>query len=193
MARRPGSSNTLRLIGGLHGGRKLQFPDSRGLRPTADRVRETLFNWLQPDIESSHCLDLFAGSGALGFEAASRGAGSVTMVEAAAAVSKKLNENVQLLGLEQQVQVIHSKAERFLHQADNAITYDIVFIDPPFADQYLPAILFELAQTQLLKPGCKVYVERDAAEKLLSLPDKWHILRDKTAGQVAYSLLKTTD
>ena len=188
MAKRPGSTNTLRIIGGEHGGRKLQFPDAKGLRPTSDRVRETLFNWLQNDIGGSRCLDLFAGSGALGFEAVSRGAKSVTMVEASSPVARQLQANARLLGLDDVVEVQHAKALGWLDQYVGQ-TYDIVFLDPPFADNLLSESFSLLVQKNILSRDALIYVERDTGQKLPDLPDNCTLLRDKKAGQVAYSLI----
>ena len=144
MAKRPGSSNTLRLVGGRHGGRKLKFPDAKGLRPTADRTRETLFNWLAPVIEGSNCLDLFAGSGALGFEAVSRGAAHVTMVEMALPVFRQLKQNIDLLNETDHVDIHHLTARKWLEQAPQLkpghktdLQFDVVFLDPPFKEKLL--------------------------------------------------------
>ena len=188
MARRPGNSNTLRIIGGEHGGRKLQFPDARGLRPTADRIRETLFNWLQHEIRGSRCLDLYAGSGALGFEAASRGAKAVTLVEAASPVARQLRLNADLLGLQQVVRVEPAKACNWLeHYAGDA--FDIVFIDPPFADNRLSETFALLFEKGILADKALLYVERDLNQGLPELPANCQVIRDKKAGQVAYSLI----
>lgn len=186
MPKRPGSSNTLRIIGGTHRGRKLQFPDSKGLRPTADRVRETLFNWLQNDIAGSHCLDLFAGSGALGFEAVSRGAAYVAMVEAAGPVVSRLKDNVALLGEQQKIEVFQAKAEQWLQ--NNEKRFDILFLDPPFADDSLDYMTEQLIRFRVLKDNALVYIERDVKQSLPDLPSDWHLQKDKRSGQVAYSL-----
>jgi 16S rRNA (guanine966-N2)-methyltransferase len=189
MAKRPGASNTLRIIAGRHGGRKLRFPDARGLRPTADRVRETLFNWLRNDIQGSRCLDLFAGSGALGFEAASRGASDVTMVESSAAVAASLRSNSMLLDLQDVVEVVHKKAASWVAQFDGD-AYNVVFLDPPFADGLLDETLKLLQFGALLADRALIYIERDARQGLPDLPDNWQVLRYKKAGQVAYSLIQ---
>jgi len=189
MAKRPGSTNRLRIIGGLHGGRKLQFPDSRGLRPTADRIRETLFNWLRNEISGSRCLDLFAGSGALGFEAASRGAKHVMLVEPVAPVARQLRINIELLQMQDVMQVHQCKAANYLAKAQGK--FDLVFLDPPFADNLLPDTLSLLASEHVLAQEALIYIERDARQALPVLTEGWHILRDKTAGHVSYSLLST--
>ena len=167
----------------------MQFPDARGLRPTADRVRETLFNWLQNDIAGSTCLDLFAGSGALGFEAVSRGAGSVTMIESAAPVARVLAGNAGLLKVSDRLEVHQAKAAKWLG-GDIDKTYDIVFVDPPFADNLLEGTLHLLQKPGVLAENALIYVERDAGQVLPELPGEWELVRDKKAGQVAYSLIK---
>ncbi|NNJ92177.1 MAG: 16S rRNA (guanine(966)-N(2))-methyltransferase RsmD [Gammaproteobacteria bacterium] len=193
MARRPASSNTLRLIAGKLGGRKIRFPDARGLRPTADRTRETLFNWLSNDIAGSHCLDLFAGSGALGFEAVSRGANHVTMVDASGNVTRQLQENSQLLNVNDRVTIVARKATAYLsgyEQSAHDRPFDIVFLDPPFADDLLQKVLDMLFSGHCLAHGTKIYVERDIRQELPVLPKNCEVKRDKKAGQVAFSLLE---
>ena len=192
MPKRPGSSNTLRIIGGVHRGRKLSFPDAAGLRPTADRVRETLFNWLQNEIAGSRCLDLFAGSGALGFEAASRGAGHVTMIEADNTAVQSLKANVKLLDLDAVVAVIKSKALSWLSQYQGQ-RFNVVFLDPPFAQQLLSQTIEHMLDCGLLADHAYVYIERDVHQQLPQLPANWKLIRDKTAGQVAYSLIQRID
>jgi 16S rRNA (guanine966-N2)-methyltransferase len=180
MANRPGSSNMLRLVGGRHRGRKLKFPSARGLRPTADRTRETLFNWLAPVINGSVCLDLFAGSGALGFEALSRGARHVTMLEMAMPVFRQLQQNADLLG--------ETEHTELLHQSDRQ--FDVIFIDPPFKENLLEQIIEKLINQNMVKPSGFIYVERDKGQQLPDFPDGYSVIRDKTAGQVAYSLIE---
>lgn len=192
MASRAGSGrNRVRIIGGVHRGRYLGFPDHQGLRPTADRVRETLFNWLAPVIEGARCLDLFAGSGALGFEAASRGAREVAMIEATAAVARRLEENAELLGVGDRVRVFCADALSWLGR-DQGL-YDIVFIDPPFAEDLAPRVLNRLAGSGRLAPGARIYVEQDVRQSLPALPEGWHLLREKKAGQVAYRLIAASE
>lgn len=180
--------NRLRIIGGEHRGRQITFPDGAGLRPTADRVRETLFNWLQGVIPGARCLDLFAGSGALGFEAASRGARHVVMVEAAPRVAKRLADNSAKLGLEGRVTVERADALSWLERP--AGCFDVVFVDPPFAADLVPAVIERLARQRWLAPEAWVYVEQDARQFLCDLPAGWRLVRDKRAGQVAYRLFQ---
>ena len=184
MARR--ASNQVRIIGGRHRGRKLSFPDQLGLRPTGDRVRETLFNWLQPLIPGARCLDLFAGSGALGIEAASRGAASVVMLEQAAPVVRSLRQNITGLGLEQ-VELIQTDALQWLNGP--AQPFDIVFLDPPFADKLLGACC-EALQRGWLAEDARVYIEIDAGDALPELPEEWELLKQKKAGQVRFYLFR---
>ncbi len=178
-------TSQVRIIGGAHRGRKLPVPDRPGLRPTGDRVRETLFNWLQPILPGAACLDLFAGSGALGLEAASRGAGRVLMLELSAAVARQLQENVALLGLEQ-VRVEQGDALSWLQGGGEP--FDIVFLDPPFADGLLRRACRLLQSNGWLKPDARIYLETDLAQGLPDLPPEWRLLKEKKAGQVAYFL-----
>lgn len=185
MGRRPGHSNLVRIIGGSYRGRKITFPDAAGLRPTSDRVRETLFNWLQPVIEGARCLDLFAGSGALGFEAASRGARQVVMVEKNPMVAAQLKRNAELLGAKGVEIVIDDASSRL--QRETA-SFDIVFIDPPFAGRMLDRTVQPLIDNGLLNEGAYVYLENDAKDKFPTLPPELELTREKQAGQVHYAL-----
>ena len=175
----------VRIIGGRWRSRRVRFADRPGLRPTPDRVRETLFNWLGQDLEGQDCLDLFAGSGALGFEAASRGARRVLMVERDAAAARALQANCEVLDASS-VEVLRADALEFLkhHRA----CYDVVFLDPPFADDCWPQLLTLLPQC--LKHGARVYCER--AEPLEAMPG-WDIFKAGRAGQVSYQLLKRAE
>ncbi|MEN8214404.1 MAG: 16S rRNA (guanine(966)-N(2))-methyltransferase RsmD [Pseudomonadota bacterium] len=187
----PQGKNRVRLIGGRHGGRRLQFPAARGLRPTADRVRETLFNWLQQDIVAARCLDLFAGSGALGFEAASRGAEPVMMVERQRDVFRALQQNRALLQLEDAVQLVNADALTWLHGTPEM--YQLVFLDPPFNKPLLQPVIDQLERGGWLAPGALVYLEQDLHVEPPQLPDNWRIIRNKTAGQVRYQLVERTE
>lgn len=178
-------ANQLRVIGGQWRGRKLAFPTIEGLRPTPDRVRETLFNWLSGDISSARCLDLFAGSGALGFEALSRGAAHVDMVDSASAVSCQLQSNAELLKAGN-IKIHQAKALSFL--ASQPPPYDIIFLDPPFRQSLLTECLNAISQQELLKPGAWLYIEMGSDEPLPPLPSNWHLHREKSAGQVCYRL-----
>ncbi len=180
----------LRIVGGRYRSRRLRVPARPGLRPTPDRVRETLFNWLGQDLSGLDCLDLFAGSGALGFEAASRGAAHVTMVEKDRAALAGLEGSRAALGAEQ-VEIVGGDAHAFLQRGrarpgDRVSSrYDVVFLDPPFRQNALPALLDALPPR--LKPGARVYVESDAP---VDAPAPWVELRRARAGQVSYQLLR---
>ena len=186
-ARRPGGSNTLRIIGGEWGGRKLRFADGEGLRPTTDRVRETLFNWLAPLIHGARCLDLFAGSGALGLEALSRGAAEVVFVDTNPAAIAALKENLALLKA-QNAEVNRGDALTFL--GGEARPFDVVFLDPPFRRDLLQPAIKLLAEQGWLAAGARVYLELESEESLAGLPEGWELLRSKEAGQVAYHLVE---
>lgn len=189
MSRRD-STSRLRVIAGKWRGRKVAFRDAPDLRPTPDRVRETLFNWLAPVIEGANCLDLFAGSGALGFEALSRGARHVTLVEANREVADCLQSQLQLLGADNAT-VVCTSAQQYL--AGSAQRFDIVFVDPPYRAQILQTCIEQLAQGGWLAQGARVYFENARGEPAPGLPPGWTVLREKTAGQVAYYLATQHD
>jgi 16S rRNA (guanine966-N2)-methyltransferase len=180
-----GHSRVLRIIAGRHRGRRLRFPDGVEIRPTPDRVRETLFNWLQPRIAQARVLDLFAGSGALGLEALSRGAAQVTFVEkdrrAAAAIDAIARE-----WQEANARVVSESAVPWLATTAAEPPYDIVFLDPPYASDLLAAAAAALAGR--LAPDARVYLERRAREPLPALPASWKELRAGRAGEVGYHL-----
>ncbi len=184
--------NRLRIIGGRHRGRKLAFPDANGLRPTPDRVRETLFNWLMPHLGGARCLDLFAGSGALGLEALSRGAGHVTLVEANPAVARQLEANLELLGEGGRSEVMCRDALAFLRTAP-AGPFDIVFLDPPYDADLLPPAIAALEQGGWLADPAWIYLEvpvKKGEAALPALPANWSLHREKRAGQVGYHLIR---
>lgn len=175
----------LRIVGGRYRGRRLPVPVNTGLRPTADRVRETLFNWLQPVIEGSRCLDLFAGSGALGFEAASRGASEVVMIERSDSVARVLTTNARDLDATQ-VLVLREDALRWL--SGKGEPFDVVFLDPPFDKGLLGPSCALLSAGGWLTEGALVYLEEQARQELPALPRGWRLIRDKRAGQVRFAL-----
>ena len=178
--------NQLRIIAGRWRGRKLSFAPVPGLRPTSDRIRETLFNWLDPWIQGARCLDLFAGSGALGIEAASRGAAEVVMVDHDPAVVATLREQLQKLEFSEAL-LVQQDVNSWLQ--GKAEPFDIVFLDPPFRENRLPACIGLLEEHGWLAAGARVYIE---AEKACSpeLPDSWDLYRSKSAGQVGYHLAR---
>ena len=175
--------NTLRIIGGRWRGRKLDFPSLDGLRPTGDRIRETLFNWLTADIAGSRCLDLFAGSGALGLEALSRGADRVTLIEKDRTAANYLRQHLSTLGAETGTIVEADTLTWLLQQPE---PQDIVFIDPPFHADLWPGV-FGALESGWLKSGSAIYVEtpRDYA---INPPGNWHLHREKHTGQVSFRL-----
>ncbi len=179
--------NLVRIIGGTHRGRRLEFPTVDGLRPTPDRVRETLFNWLQPVISGTVCLDLFAGSGALGLEAASRGAARVVLIDRSPEAVEHIQRGIGLLGL--------NNAE--VHQADAldwldhpGPRFDVVFLDPPFSENLLTESLRRLDIGDWLTRDARVYMEVDRRSSLPPLPSDWEVLKQKKAGQVCYYLCR---
>jgi 16S rRNA (guanine966-N2)-methyltransferase len=183
-----GGRNSVRIIGGGWRGRRVSFPDIPGLRPTPDRVRETLFNWLQHDIPGARCLDLFAGSGALGLEALSRGARELVFVEQAVAASRALQEQLIRLGGAGKARVTEMGAARYLRSAPQA--FDIVFLDPPYGQDALAQYLPLLDAGEWLKAGALVYLESEKAAGAPSLPARWELLKSKSAGEVGYHLAR---
>ena len=187
--------NTVRIIGGQWRSRIIRFPDATGLRPSPDRVRETLFNWLGQDLTGLACLDLFAGSGALGFEAGSRGASRVVMVEAARDAVDALRANASLLGAESW-RLAAGDAIEFLRSypgvakdsragATFGVLFDVVFVDPPFASDLTERVLPLLPP--VLAPGARVYVESGGK---LEVPEGWELLKQGRAGVVHYHLMQ---
>jgi len=174
--------NRVRIVGGTWRSRLLRFPAAAGLRPTADRIRETLFNWLGQALDGLACLDLFAGSGALGFEAASRGARAVTLVERDPRVVHALLESRRLLGA-QQVEVLQADALAFLDS--DSRSFDIVFLDPPYRSQLLAPLLARLPPH--LAPGARIYLE---AAELPEIPSHYNTLRRGRAGQAQCLLVQ---
>jgi 16S rRNA (guanine966-N2)-methyltransferase len=179
----------LRIIGGSWRGRRLRFPDVDDVRPTPDRVRETLFNWLGTRVHGARCLDLFAGSGALGLEALSRGAAEVVFVERNGVVARALRELLEEWGA-QNAQVERADALAWLEGA--ARPFDIVFIDPPFAAELHSQAAQRLEARGWLAPHARVYLEAPAREPLPDLPRQWQPLKAKQAGEVGYHLFERT-
>jgi 16S rRNA (guanine966-N2)-methyltransferase len=181
-------SGRVRIIGGLWKKSVLRFPAAEDLRPTPDRVRETLFNWLGQDLHGLACLDLFAGSGALGFEAGSRGAARVVMVEQDRGAVRALRDNAARL-LASALEVVPGDANAYLSAAKER--FDVVFLDPPFRQNVLPELLGRLPG--VLKNGARIYVE---ASSPVEAPGAWHGWRElkrSRAGQVSFQLLEWND
>lgn len=191
-AARHSGSGSLRIIGGRWRQRRLSFPDRPGLRPTPDRVRETLFNWLQAEVPGSYCLDLFAGSGALALEAASRGAREVLMLEQDKAAVQALVHNIELLGAVQ-AKVWQRDTMAFLRAGRVAAqpAFDLVFIDPPYQSALLAPCCELLEQGGWLTAQARIYLECEAAVAPV-VPACWQPLKQKRAGQVAYHLFCKT-
>ncbi len=181
----PARSHSVRIIGGKWRRRLIHFPGVADLRPTPDRMRETLFNWLGQDLTGETCLDLFAGSGALGFEAASRGARQVVMVERDVRIFRALQSTHTMLGATQ-VELVRADASAFLRS--DARRYDVVFLDPPYRLDLLPFLLPLLPG--LLNRGSRVYLESDG---LPDLPQGCEVMRRSRAGRVHGLLIKWAD
>jgi len=175
--------NSVRIIGGTYRRRVLRFPDSEGLRPTPDRVRESLFNWLGQELDGWHCLDLFAGSGALGFEAASRGAARVVMIEETPRVIAALRENAEMLQNPLEIEIIRRDALQYL--ASTTAKFDLIFLDPPYKKGWIPRL--DPLLPGVLKEDAALYVESE--EKIEALGD-WRTVRHGRAGEVHFHLLR---
>jgi 16S rRNA (guanine966-N2)-methyltransferase len=182
--------NRVRIIGGEWRGRQLSFPDLPDLRPSPDRVRETLFNWLHDVLPGARCLDLFAGSGALAFEAVSRGAKEALMVERHPAVVAHLKEHILHLNAQGAMVVVQAEALAFLRTTSPP--FDVVFLDPPFNSDLLGPCMELLAAGAWLKPLAWIYIEAERRTALPPLPADWAVQRQKVAGQVGYYLLNRT-
>ena len=180
-----GGMGQIRIIGGQWRGRKLPVPDSPGLRPTTDRVRETLFNWLAPSMVDARCLDCFAGSGALGLEALSRYAASTTLLEMERSVAQQLQKNLATLNAAQG-KVVNTNTLAFL--AQSGTPHDIIFVDPPFRKGLLEETLNLLETNGWLANNALIYVESEVENGLPPVPVSWDLHREKIAGQVAYRL-----
>lgn len=177
-------SNTLRIIGGEWRGRKLNFPDARGLRPSHDRVRETLFNWLAADIEGAKVLDLFAGSGSLGLEALSRGAKQVTFVEKERKVAQAISQHLQTLNASNGVVKNWDAFKALTILPPQSV--DLLFLDPPFERGFLPKLLTSEALNQLLKPEALIYIEAESSLDLSQCP--WEEWKVKKTSSLSYGL-----
>lgn len=179
----------VRVIAGLWRGRKLPVLNAEGLRPTTDRVKETLFNWLMMDIAGSRCLDCFAGSGSLGIEALSRQAQAVVFLEKFANAANQLNKNLTVLKAANGT-VHHTDSLQFLAQPNCGEPFEIVFIDPPFHHGLTPQVIDLLAKNGWLADNALLYVETEKTHAPLALPENWQILKEKTAGQVVSRLIQ---
>jgi 16S rRNA (guanine966-N2)-methyltransferase len=188
----PPGRNSVRIIAGAWRGRRIHFPDMPALRPTPDRVRETLFNWLQQSITGSRCLDLFAGSGALGLEALSRGAREAVFVEQFPAAARALQEQLVRFGGAAKGRIQEMGAARFLRTPGEPLgkPFDIAFLDPPFGTNALAEYIPLLDSGDWLKDGSLVYLENERAAGVPALPGHWELLKSKSAGEVGYHLAR---
>lgn len=188
-AGRPGQKFVLRIIGGEWRGRKIRFPPLQAIRPTPDRIRETLFNWLQDVTPGSRCLDLYAGSGAIGLEALSRGAREVVFVDVESAVVRHLGDILRELACDPgRSQVVRADARAFLARAGGP--FDVIFLDPPFVAPVLPELCRRIEAGGWLRSGGLAYLEAPAAAGEPELPPGWTLLKSKRAGEVGYHLAR---
>ncbi|QBF24663.1 16S rRNA (guanine(966)-N(2))-methyltransferase RsmD [Pseudomonas tructae] len=176
----------LRIIAGEWRSRRLSFPDAPGLRPTPDRVRETLFNWLAPHIAGAKVLDAYTGSGALYLEALSRGAGDSVALDSNPAAIASLRQNLETLRCPRG-QVIQTDAQRYL-QGEPKLAFDLVFLDPPFNQDLLTSTCALLEERRWLAENAWIYTESETPPSTLQLPGNWRLHREKKAGQVYYAL-----
>lgn len=181
---RSDNSNQLRIIGGQWRSRKLAFPSVDGLRPTGDRIRETLFNWLNFSLPGARCLDLFAGSGALALEALSRGAGHTVMIERHPAAARQLRVNCT--SLQADAEVIEADTLQWLQDRATE-AFDLVFLDPPFDAELQEPVSQQLEAGGWLTDNAHIYIESPSSQSI-AIPDNWQLLKEKIAGQVAYRL-----
>ncbi len=185
--RKSEKNNGVRIIGGDWRGHRLQVVDVPGLRPTGDRCRETLFNWLQPWIMAADCADLFAGTGALGFEAASRGAASVLMIEKHPLVRKKIRQTIEQLQADQ-IKLLAGGALALLSDF-SADSFDLVFVDPPFDSNLSETVLARLTDQNCVKRGGFIYLESPASV-CLTAPEGWSVWRDQRQGEIRMQLFR---
>jgi 16S rRNA (guanine966-N2)-methyltransferase len=181
-----GRANAVRIIGGKWRGKKLSFPAIDGLRPTPDRIRETVFNWLQFDMHGARVLDVFAGSGAFGLEALSRGADYAVFVEKDLQAAKQLNSHLHELHIDN-AQVEQVDATHYLRHRPGQ-PFDVVFLDPPYGQNLLQPCMAQLENQGFLTDNAYIYVEAESTLKTLPLPDNWRLHRSKHSGQVSYHL-----
>ncbi|MEG3755739.1 16S rRNA (guanine(966)-N(2))-methyltransferase RsmD [Psychromonas arctica] len=186
--KKPNSDGFIRLISGQWRGKKLPVKDKQGLRPTTDRTKETLFNWLMHDIRDANCLDCFSGSGSLGFEALSRYCQFCTFLELDKQVAVQLQNNISTLKAEN-AEVIQGDSLRYLSQ-NASRQYNVVFIDPPFNLGLAQPCIEQLEEQGYLTDNSLIYVEVENTLTNLSFPSNWTLLKEKNAGQVRYQLFK---
>ena len=181
-------NNSVRIIAGEYRSRRLEFPNVEGLRPTADRIRETLFNWLQESIAGETCLDLFAGSGALGFEALSRGASQVDFIELNSSAVSSIRDNIEQLDAKDGNVYCCDAFEWLDRCAQDSKQYGLVFLDPPFKGEALARVIVKLESANLLREGGLVYIEKEKQSIDDDLPSNWIEAKSKNAGLVQFGL-----
>ena len=186
-----GTLSKIKIIGGKWKGTNLTFYDEPELRPTGNRIKETLFNWLQPNIQGSICLDLFAGSGCLGLEALSRGASNCVMVEKNKRVINHLAENIEKLS--SSTELIHDDALNYLSSKELSKTFDIVFLDPPFDSTIYESTMRALELNHWLSHDALIYIETRADSSMFQIPDNWSLFREQVAGNVRYMLYSRSE
>jgi len=179
----------VRVIAGLWRGRKLPVLNAEGLRPTTDRVKETLFNWLMMDVANVRCLDCFAGSGSLGIEALSRQAQAVVFLEKFANAAQQLKKNLASLKTDKAT-VINTDTLTYLSQKNSTEPFKIIFIDPPFHHNFVPHVLTFLQQNNWLAENALIYVETEKNHPPLLLAENWQIIKEKSAGMVTSRLIQ---
>lgn len=179
---------SIRIIGGSIRGRKIPVADIEGLRPTGDRMRETLFNWLAPYIQGARVLDAFAGTGVLSLEALSRGASEALLIEKSKTAVEQINQSCS--ALKAKAEILHQDAISFFQseQSNNFQPFDIVFLDPPFADSLLQKSVDQLVLSKLLAPRALIYLEQARSQPKISIPTGWTLYKDKTQGEVSCQL-----
>ncbi len=183
--------NKVRIIGGAFRGRSLKVLIHPGLRPTPDRVRETVFNWLSPHIVNARCLDLFAGTGALGFESLSRGAAEVVFVDKFPPIINAIENAAKTFDVTERCHFIRMSAVSYLEKIkDNNPVFDIIFLDPPFATPLLAQCIDLLAKSTLVNANTLIYIESPSPLTAEDIPVMWQLLKAKTAGEVAYHLVQ---
>ena len=176
-------SGTVRIISGRFRGRKLPVLDVQGLRPTTDKNKEMLFSWLMPYISDARCLDAFAGSGGLGFEALSRYAKSCTFIELDKNVAKKVADNIQLLDLPaQQAEIIRGNTLDTLKALSQS--YELIFLDPPFNQSILPQTIERIVEKALLAIDGVIYIECEGQGLVYSVPENWQLMKEKRSAQI---------
>lgn len=190
-SRKPTNDGFIRIISGQWRGKKLPVKDKQGLRPTTDRTKETLFNWLMHDIHNANCLDCFSGSGSLGFEALSRYAKCCTFLELDKQVVKQLQINIETLKVNN-AEIIQGDSQRYLNKIANK-QYNIVFIDPPFNQGLVQPCIEQLESNNYLANDCLIYIEVENELTDLSVPDHWNLLKEKKSGQVRYQLFRKNE